>query len=78
MTWPTDDDIKRQEALYPAGTRVRLLEMDDPAAPPIGMTGTVVGVDGIGSLLMDWDNGSRLNVAYPVDRVEIISTPENP
>lgn len=43
---------------YPAGTRVRLLKMDDVQAPPIGTEGTVVGVDDIGSLLMRWDNGS--------------------
>lgn len=36
---------------YPAGTRVRLLKMDDIQAPPVGTKGTVVGVDDIGSLL---------------------------
>lgn len=34
---------------YPAGTRVRLVRMDDVQAPPIGMLGTVIGVDDIGS-----------------------------
>lgn len=57
---------------YPAGTRVRLLKMDDVQAPPIGTEGTVVGVDDIGSLLMRWDNGSSLNVVYNEDKVERI------
>lgn len=57
---------------YPAGTRVRLLKMDDVQAPPIGTEGTVVGVDDIGSLLMRWDNGSSLNVVYNGDKVERI------
>lgn len=57
---------------YPAGTRVRLLKMDDVQAPPVGTEGTVVGVDGIGSLIMLWDNGSGLNVLYGVDKVEKI------
>ena len=57
---------------YPAGTRVRLLKMDDVQAPPIGTEGTVVGVDDIGSLLMRWDNGSSLNVVYGIDSCKVI------
>lgn len=52
---------------FPAGTRVELLQMDDPQAPPIGTKGTVVGVDDIGSIAVDWDNGSGLNVVYGID-----------
>lgn len=55
---------------YPAGTRVELVEMDDAQAPPIGTLGTVTDVDDTGSLLVDWDNGSHLNVIYRVDRVK--------
>lgn len=65
--------IKIVEAIrkkYPAGTRVRLTKMDDIQAPPLGAEGTVVGVDGTGSLLMHWDNGSHLNVVYGTDEVE--------
>ena len=52
---------------YPRGTRVELVQMDDPQAPPIGTKGTVIGVDDIGSIMVHWDNGSGLNVAYGVD-----------
>ena len=48
-------NIKIVEAIrkeYPAGTRVRLVKMDDIQAPPLGTEGTVVGVDDTGSLLM--------------------------
>ena len=65
--------IKIVEAIrkkYPAGTRVRLTKMDDIQAPPLGAEGTVVGVDGTGSLLMHWDNGSQLNVVNGADEVE--------
>ena len=55
---------------YPAGTRVVLRRMDDSQAPPIGTKGTVIGVDDVGSLLMRWDNGSGLNVAYGADYAE--------
>jgi len=55
---------------YPAGTRVELLRMEDVQAPPIGTCGTVTGVDDTGSLLVDWDNGSGLNVIYGEDLVK--------
>ena len=41
--------------------------MDDPQAPPIGTHGTVIGVDDIGSIMVRWDNGSGLSVAYGED-----------
>ena len=43
--------------------------MDDPQAPPLGTEGTVTGVDDMGSLLVEWDNGSHLNVIHGVDEV---------
>lgn len=58
---------------YPVGSRVRLIKMDDTQAPPMGTTGTVIGVDDIGSLLVHWDNGSSLNVIDRVDEVELIN-----
>ena len=63
------EKVEMLRRVYPAGCRVELMEMDDPQAPPIGTKGTVCGVDDTGSLIMDWDNGSRLNVLYDVDRV---------
>ena len=58
---------------YPAGTRVELLQMDDMQAPPIGTKGTVAGIDDTGSLLVNWDNGSGLNVIYGVDLVRKVA-----
>lgn len=52
---------------YPRGTRVELVQMDDPQAPPIGTQGTVIGVDDIGSIMVAWDSGSGLSVAYGED-----------
>lgn len=52
---------------YPAGTRVELVQMDDPQAPPVGTKGTVKGVDDIGSIMVAWDNGCGLSVAYGED-----------
>jgi len=53
--------------LYPAGSRVELLKMNDEQAPPIGTMGTVIGVDDIGSIMVAWDSGGSLSVLYGID-----------
>ena len=67
MRFPSRETVDRIHQRYPKGTRVELVQMDDPQAPPIGTLGTVEGVDDIGSIMVRWDNGSGLNVAYGVD-----------
>lgn len=57
---------------YPAGTRVRLVFMDDDQAPPAGTLGTVVGVDDMATIHVKWDNGCGLGIAYGVDKCERI------
>ena len=64
--------VKSLKEMYPVGTRVELVKMDDVQAPPIGTKGTVTGVDDIGSLLIDWDNGCGLNAVYDEDIVRKI------
>lgn len=59
---------------YPAGTRVRLLKMEDPNPVPIGMLGTVEDVDDIGSLVVQWDNGRQFHVLHGIDEVEKIDS----
>lgn len=66
----TKDELQALRSRYPSGTRVELLQMDDVQAPPTGTKGTVTGVDDTGSLMVDWDNGSGLNVIYGVNRVK--------
>lgn len=67
---PDKQIIKNLRKEYPVGSRVELVRMDDPQAPPIGTKGTVRGVDDIGSIMVNWDNGSRLNVVYGKDAVK--------
>ena len=64
--------VKTLKKQYPPNCRIRLIEMDDVQAPPIGTLGTVLGVDDIGSLCVQWDNGSTLSVIYNIDKVEKI------
>ena len=52
---------------FPKGTRVELVKMDDPQAPPVGTKGTVRGVDDIGSIMVTWDSGGSLSVVWGED-----------
>lgn len=61
------ETVKRMRQEYPSGCRVVLVRMDDIQAPPVGTEGTVFGVDDIGSIMVRWDNGSTLSVAYGED-----------
>ena len=76
MRFPNKETVERISRMYPAGTRVELLEMDDPHAPPVGTLGTVLGVDDTASLIMRWDNGSGLNVVWQQDRVRKVGDPD--
>ena len=67
MPFPSHEIVERLRREYPAGTRVELVRMDDVQAPPTGTRGTVLGVDDIGSIMVAWDTGSGLSVAYGVD-----------
>ena len=68
-----DRTLERLRKEYLEGTRVKLVEMDDLQAPPVGTQGTVTGVDDIGSIMVRWDNGSSLSVLYRVDKVQKLS-----
>lgn len=61
------ETVERLRWEYPVGRRVELVQMDDVQAPPIGTKGTVRGVDDIGSIMVRWDNGCGLSVAYGED-----------
>ena len=65
--FPSREIVERIKKQYPVGCRVELVRMDDVQAPPIGTKGIVYGVDDSGSILVNWDNGSGLNVVYGVD-----------
>ena len=57
---------------YPRGTRVELIRMDDPQAPPVGTKGTVIAVDDIGTIKVKWDNGSTLGIAFGADVCRVL------
>lgn len=70
--YPNKKTVEHIREQYPRGSRVMLDKMDDVQAPPIGTKGTVIGVDDIGSIMVNWDTGSSLSVIYGEDRCHII------
>ena len=72
MEFPSREVVNMLRVKYPKGTRVVLLEMDDPQAPPIGTKGTVRHVDDAAGIGVNWDNGSTLSAIYGVDRIRKI------
>ncbi len=67
MRFPNKEQIEMLRKAYPAGTKVELLAMEDKQAPPVGTIGEVMAVDDIGQLVMQWQNGSGLNLIPGMD-----------
>lgn len=67
LSIPDQKTLNALRKKYPMGTRIELVQMDDPAAPPVGTAGTVLGIDDLGSIIVRWDNGSHLSVVFGVD-----------
>ena len=72
MRFPSREQIAALRGQYPGGTRVELLGMDDPQAPPTGTMGEVMGVDDAGQILVRWETGSSLSLISGVDSFRIV------
>lgn len=72
MQFPNKEIIEQLHREFPIDTRVELVKMDDPQAPPIGTKGTVTGVDDVGTIHVAWDCGSSLGIAYGEDICRVI------
>mgnify|MGYP000873248897 FL=1 len=72
MHFPSREQIAALQRQYPRGTKVELLGMDDPQAPPTGTMGEILGVDDAGQLLVRWETGSSLSLIPGVDFFRIV------
>lgn len=62
---------------YLIGSRIVLDEMNDPyCRMSTGLQGVCQGVDDAGNILVQWDNGSTLNVVPDVDKAHVVSSDE--
>lgn len=73
QNFPSKEVVERLRRMYPAGTRIELISMNDPYTELIpGDRGTVEFVDDIGTIHVRWDCGSGLGVAYDEDVIRKI------
>ena len=67
------NNTEKIKLMYPKGTRLRLIAMDDPFPIEHGTTGSVNFVDDAGQIHMYWDDGRSLALVPGVDKFEIIN-----
>ena len=73
QNFPSKEIIERLRKMYPVGSRIELVSMNDPFTKLMpGEQGTVQFVDDIGTVFVNWDCGSGLGVAYGEDVIRKI------
>ena len=70
--FPNRKTVERLREQFKPGVTVELIKMDDPQAPPVGTRGKCLGVDDAGSVMVAWNNGSGLSVAYGEDLCKVV------
>jgi hypothetical protein len=69
--FPSSQTVQCLRTQYPKGTRVELIQMNDPYSKlEPGDKGTVDFVDDAGTIFCLWDCGSTLGVVYGEDKVK--------
>lgn len=65
--------VQMYKEIYKKGTRIECIHMDDPYSPIApGTKGTVVMVDDMGTIHMEWDNRRTLGLVPGEDQFKII------
>ena len=65
--------VERNRRLFPPGTRVELVSMNDPYTKlKRGDRGTITAIDDIGTVHVNWDSGSTLGLVYGEDTWKIL------
>lgn len=69
--FPNEHTVELVRKMYPAGTRVELIQMDDQYSHlKPGDKDTVRLVGDTATIFVDWDSGSGLGIVYGVDQVK--------
>ena len=77
MTTIHPEMLKQLKEYYTSGTRVMLIRMSDPYNNlRLGDRGTVMLVDDIGTIHVNWDCGSSLGVVFGEDECRRIEENE--
>lgn len=75
MKHPTEKELTALREKYSTGTIVKLISMDDVQSPPVGTIGEVTLIDDMGSVHVNWQNGSTLALIPDVDSWETLNEP---
>ena len=68
---------QRHKENYPPGTRIMLLNMNDPFSPvEPGTRGSVVFIDDMAQIHMEWDNGRSLPLNSDEDSFRTLTLEE--
>ena len=77
--FPTEKQVEKIKAMYPIGTRIKLISMDDPySLIESGPEGEIKGIDDCGTFIMKWDNGRTLGLIPFEDKFEVLSMSDKP
>lgn len=77
MKHPTEKELTALREKYPTGTIVKLISMNDVQSPPVGTIGEVTLIDDMGSVHVNWQNGSTLALIPDIDSWEILKNLES-
>ena len=67
--------LEARRARYAPGRRVELVSMSDAHTDlKPGDRGEVAVIDAIGTVFVNWDNGSTLGAAYDEDEIKVVPT----
>ena len=73
MRIPSGFELVALRKRYPAGTQIRLINMNDSLNPvEPGTVGVVDHVDDGGNIHMKWENGRSLALIEGVDEFEVL------
>lgn len=70
------EEINKLKEKYPAGTKIRLHNMEREMDMPSGLEGEVYHVDDIGQIHMKWENGRTLPINTETDSFSVITQAE--
>jgi hypothetical protein len=68
----TQEEIKYIKEKYKIGAKIELIKMYDFQAPPTGTKGLIEKVDDIGTLHVNWENGSTLGLVVGTDKFKVL------
>lgn len=72
-----EENARKARKLYPEGTRIELININDPFQPiESGVRGTVDFIDDTGQIFMSWDNGHGLAIVPGVDKFRKLTSEE--